>query len=87
LINQFTIFDELKRLEPHEHKGFHSNAHVPGGMYCTDCEAIVIRDIPPLQNEPDDIGYITANWAWKYKHGNEWTKDEYTSILNLEYTS
>jgi hypothetical protein len=56
-------------------------------MYCTDCEAIVIRDIPPLQNEPDDIGYITANWAWKYKHGNEWTKDEYTSILNLEYTS
>jgi hypothetical protein len=59
----------------HEH-GFHSNAHVPGGYFCSGCNMIVIRDMPPPVNQPDLIGYISANWAWKYVHGNEWTSDD-----------
>lgn len=36
---------------------------------------IVLRDMPPPENEPELIGYVTANWAWKYRDGKEWTGD------------
>lgn len=59
-----------------EHKsGFNTNAHVPGGYFCTDCSNLVYRDMPPIENEPDILGYVTANWAWKYKYGKAWTND------------
>lgn len=61
-----------------EHEsGFYSNAYVPGGYFCDDCNHIVYRDMPPEKNQPDLIGYVTADWAWKYKHGNGWTEDKW----------
>lgn len=57
------------------HIGFHSNAHVPGGLFCSNCDMIVMRDLPPPKNQPEIIGYVSATWAWKYEHGNEWSND------------
>ena len=59
-----------------EHKsGFMTLAYVPGGYFCTDCNQLVYRTMPPAINEPDILGYVTATWAWKYVHGNAWTND------------
>lgn len=57
------------------HAGFYSLAYVPGGLFCTHCNMIVMRDMPPPENEPELIGYISATWAWKYRDGNDWTDD------------
>ena len=58
-----------------DHIGFHSSAHVPGGLFCSDCDMIVMRDLPPPKNQPEIIGYISATWAWKYEDGRDWTND------------
>jgi len=57
------------------HIGFHSNAHVPGGLFCMNCDMIVMRDLPPPKNQPEIIGYISATWAWKYEDARDWTDD------------
>ena len=57
------------------HIGFMSTAHVPHGLFCNNCNMIVMRDLPPPKNEPEIIGYVSATWAWKYEDGNEWSND------------
>ncbi len=57
-----------------DHIGFDA-AEVPSGLYCTNCDMVVTRYLPSVKNEPEVLGYITATWAWKYKHGREWTCD------------
>ena len=59
-----------------EHEsGFSTQAYVPGGIFCTECNMVVMRYLPPTKNQPDEIGYISANWAWKYRDGKSWTFD------------
>ena len=57
-----------------DHIGFDA-AEVPSGLYCTNCDMVVTRYLPPVKNEPEILGYTTATWAWKYKDGREWTCD------------
>lgn len=57
-----------------DHVGFDA-AQVPSGLYCTNCDMVVTRYLPPVKNEPEILGYITATWAWKYEDGREWTRD------------
>ena len=58
-----------------DHIGFMSEAHVPSGLFCSNCNMIVMRLLPPPKNEPETLGYTTATWAWKYKNGRNWTND------------
>lgn len=80
-INQLDLFalnpvlSEIKTGCNGKHIGFFSNAHVPPAMWCSDCDEIVMRLLPPPKNEPEILGYTSATWAWKYKDGNEWTSD------------
>jgi hypothetical protein len=57
------------------HIGFMSGAHVPSGLFCSNCNMIVMRLLPPLKNEPEILGYVSATWAWKYEDGRDWTDD------------
>lgn len=52
--------------------GFISHAYVPAGFFCNLCSSLVWQYwVPP--DEPKRLGYVSATWAWKYKHGKEWT--------------
>jgi hypothetical protein len=54
--------------------GFYSHAEVPGGTVCSQCGEWVCRDfVPP--DEPDQLGYVSATWAWHYQEGRAWTDD------------
>ncbi|PHS71965.1 MAG: hypothetical protein COB22_05985 [Cycloclasticus sp.] len=80
MMQQLELFAYKKPINPVvggclHNDGFHTNSVVPGGLFCCECQAIVLRDLPPTEDEPSIIGYVTANWAWKYRHGNDWTLD------------
>jgi hypothetical protein len=62
-------------VQPCEHEwGFSSCAEVPGGVVCGRCGEWVSRYIC-LPNEPEILGYVSANWAWHYRDGKPWTRD------------
>jgi len=54
--------------------GFYSLAEVPGGIVCSQCGEWVSRSVC-YQNEPETLGYPSATWEWRYKHGKPWTRD------------
>lgn len=59
--------------------GFYTLAEVPGGFYCTECETLIDRSVC-YANEPQQIGYESANWVWHYRDGKPWTKDYERSL-------
>ena len=74
----FDQLDWICKLEIEEcthDSGFDTNSCVPAGYYCTNCNQVVFRYMPPLENEPGVIGYESASWAWKFKYGRDWTYD------------
>ena len=54
---------------PHRFR-YESRGYVPSGQVCSRCGVLLFQYIPV---SPDQCGYVTADWAWKYVHGNEWT--------------
>ncbi len=68
------LFD-LLRLEPRncKHRSrYKTQAYVPAGICCADCGALLNQDyVPP--NEPEIIGYVSAQWEWHYVEGRPWT--------------
>jgi len=59
-----------------EHRyGFDCRAYVPAGVVCNQCDTLLCQNVVP-PNEPDLIGYVSADWAWHYKHGKPWTSSE-----------
>ena len=54
---------------PHDHRCV-TRAYVPAGIACLDCGTLIAQYIP---QPPEIWGYLSADWAWKYKDGNEWT--------------
>lgn len=80
-MQQLQLFNQPSPVAPagtaicDNHVCYPSNACVPGGLFCMVCKMIVVRDMPPAENEPELIGYVTANWAWKYRDGKDWTVD------------
>ena len=49
---------------------FVTMACVPAGVVCTCCGKLLYQYLP---KSPDVLGYVSADWALKYKYGNEWT--------------
>jgi len=47
-----------------------THAYVPTGIACLDCGALLAQYVP---RNPEDLGYVGADWAWRYVHGNPWT--------------
>jgi hypothetical protein len=45
-------------------------AYVPAGLVCADCGKLLFQYLP---QSPEQLGYVSADWAWKYVHGKEWT--------------
>ena len=63
--------DLSKRAEDCIHEfGFVTMACVPAGYFCGDCESLVFQYIP---QSPDRLGYESADWAWKHRHGRNYT--------------
>ena len=54
---------------------FQTMAYVPAGEYCTKCNTLISQHFVPA-NEPELIGYVSANWAWHYRDGKDWTTQE-----------
>lgn len=48
---------------------FNTMAVVPAGLYCPSCKQLTVQWLP---RTPDQIGYISADWAWKHIHGKEY---------------
>ena len=49
---------------------FVTMACVPAGLVCADCGKLLFQYLP---QSPDELGYMSADWAWHYKHGRSWT--------------
>lgn len=49
---------------------FVSHAYCPAGLVCADCGELLFQYLP---QSPDQLGYVSADWAWKHVHGKEWT--------------
>jgi|GEM_PF-7118826 len=47
-----------------------THAYVPTGIACLDCGKLLAQYIP---ESPEVLGYVSADWAWKHIHGEEWT--------------
>lgn len=47
-----------------------SMAYVPAGVVCMKCHDLLSQFIP---QSPEEIGYLSADWAWKHVHGREYT--------------
>mgnify|MGYP006439296081 FL=1 len=58
--------------ECHEHVGYTTMAYVPAGFYCEKCGNLISQSIP---KPPEQVGYLTADWAW-HLEGKEWTTTE-----------
>ena len=52
------------------HSQFVTMAVVPAGLVCFDCGMLLLQYLP---ESPEQLGYVSADWAWKYVHGREWT--------------
>jgi hypothetical protein len=52
--------------------GFYTHAYVPGGYFCDHCGLLVWQSFIPA-NQPDALGYISADWAWHYRDNRPWT--------------
>jgi hypothetical protein len=64
--------------KPCEHKScFVTMAYVPAGLVCSDCGKLLLQYIP---KSPEELGYMSADWAWHYKHGKPWTTQEVLSF-------
>lgn len=82
LLNQLDLFFDLEQEEEkllitnclHEN-GFQSNG-VPSGYFCTDCNIVAWRNLPPPIDQPFLIGYISSSWSWHYEKGLPWTNDD-----------
>jgi hypothetical protein len=46
---------------------------VPAGTWCSECDTLISQYVPA---SPQEIGYLSADWAWKYQDGNEWVTEE-----------
>lgn len=44
-------------------------AVIPAGLWCQDCETLLQQSRP---QSPQELGYVAADWAWFYVHGNRW---------------
>lgn len=66
---------DLFPAEPCEHKScFETMACIPAGLFCADCDTLIAQNyIPP--NEPEIIGYVSADWAWHYEEKNPWVTE------------
>lgn len=53
--------------------GFISEAYVPGGYVCSACGALTFQYLP---QPPEQVGYLTADWAWHHRDGKAWTTQE-----------
>ncbi len=52
-----------------------SQAHIPAALVCASCWTILAqRWVHP--EEPEQIGYVSADWAWHYRDGKPWTTRE-----------
>ncbi len=59
--------------EPCSHKhAYLTHAYVPAGVSCSICGELLMQNyIPP--DQPERIGYVSADWAWHYRDGKPWT--------------
>lgn len=54
-----------------EHRScFISMAYVPAGDYCPACDTLLLQFIP---QSPEQLGYLSADWAWHHRDGKPWT--------------
>jgi len=68
---QLTIFEALRAIIPCQHTScFVTMAVVPAGLVCSDCGKLLFQYLPP---PPEVLGYLSADWAWRYRDGKEWT--------------
>jgi hypothetical protein len=64
-------FADLPPLRPCRHESqFVTQACVPAGICCFRCGTLLSQFIP---RPPADLGYVSADWAWHYRDGKEWT--------------
>lgn len=49
---------------------FVTMACVPAGMVCFRCGKLLYQYLP---ESPEEIGYVTADWAWHHRDNNPWT--------------
>jgi len=73
-MNQLEFSLKIDPLTCNHESCFYSLSEVPGGDYCEDCECFIFRSIC-YQEEPKNLGYITATWAWHYQDQKPWTND------------
>lgn len=50
--------------------GYDTMAYVPAGVFCTDCQTLILQYVP---ESPQVLGYLSADWAWHYSKGKAWT--------------
>ena len=53
-------------------EGFETSAFVPGVVVCSDCDTLVLQYVPEA---PEELGYISAQWAWHHRDGKPWTTE------------
>jgi hypothetical protein len=52
---------------------YDTSAVVPAGLFCHKCSTLLCQYLP---ESPEALGYVSADWAWHYQHGNAWTTYE-----------
>lgn len=60
--------------------GFTTMAYVPCGYFCSRCETLIFQYLP---EPPEVLGYMSADWAWKHKHGRAWTTSKVPAHFEL----
>lgn len=58
--------------------GFTTHAYVPRGHVCTGCGMLLFQYRP---QPPEEIGYLSADWAWHHRDGRAWTTKEWPEDL------
>lgn len=56
----------------HEGLCYKTQACVPSGVFCDTCKSVVYQRIVPI-DEPETLGYVSAEWAWRHRKGRPWT--------------
>jgi len=52
--------------------GYETSAFVPSGVFCSDCDTLILQFIPM---PPASLGYMSAEWAWHHRDGKPWTSE------------
>jgi len=68
-MKQLLLYDLIPKKECGHKSCFTSMAYVPAGIVCFDCGKLLCQSLP---QSPEELGYLSADWAWKHKYGRAW---------------